>query len=296
MRPVHGPSPVAPAVPDAELTRRIEQAIEGFRGEVGVYVRHLPTGREATVRADETFPTASLVKLPSLIVAFREIQEGRLGFRDELPFDPAVRYPEESLPGNPVAGDRWSAGMLLMLSITTSDNTAALWVQELAGGGAAVNSWLEENGFEATRVNSRTPGREADREQWGWGQTTPREMAELLIRIRQEELLSPGVSQELYRFLTRIYWTGEALSVIPPWVQSASKQGAVNRSRSEVVLVNAPSGDYAFTVITRNQEDESWEADNEGFVLLRTLSALFWEYFEPGSPWSPHPDARVFKP
>jgi beta-lactamase class A len=49
------------------------------------------------------------------------------------------------------------------------------------------------------------------------------------------------------------------LSQIPPTVQVASKQGAVNQSRSEVVLVNAPSGDYVFCVITKNQQDESWE-------------------------------------
>jgi len=28
--------------------------------------------------------------------------------------------------------------------------------------------------------NARTPGREADYDRWGWGQTTPREMARLV--------------------------------------------------------------------------------------------------------------------
>jgi hypothetical protein len=36
---------------------------------------------------------------------------------------------------------------------------------------------------------------------------------------------------------------------------------ASDRSRSEVVLVNAPSGDYVFCLITRNQQDESWRPD-----------------------------------
>ncbi len=96
--------------------------------------------------------------------------------------------------------------------------------------------------------------------------------------------------------LTRIYWNGEALSALPPWVQAASKQGAVNRSRSEVVLVNAPSGDYVFCVITKNQKDESWKPENEGYVLLRDVSALLWRYFEPDRPWSPAPGAETLKP
>jgi beta-lactamase class A len=108
-------------------------------------------------------------------------------------------------------------------------------------------------------------------------------MAELLVMIRDGRAVSPSASEEIYRYLTRIYWDDEALSQIPPTVQVASKQGAVSRSRSEVVLVNAPRGDYVFCVITKNQEDTSWDDDNEGFVLLRDVSRLSWDYFEPGA-------------
>jgi beta-lactamase class A len=169
--------------------------------------------------------------------------------------------------------------------ITTSDNTASLWCQKLVGTGTEVNNWLEKNGFEKTRVNSRTEGREKDREKYGWGQTTPREMAELLKLIRSHKAISEAASEEMYRVLTNIYWNGEALSQIPPYIQTASKQGAVSNSRSEVVFVNAPSGDYVFCVITNNQEDKSWEYDNEGFRLLRQVSEFLWNYFEPDSNW-----------
>ncbi|HET6577841.1 MAG TPA: serine hydrolase, partial [Gemmatimonadales bacterium] len=133
-------------------------------------------------------------------------------------------------------------------------------------------------------------------ERWGWGQTTPREMARLVTLIREGRAVSPAASEEMYRHLTRSFWTGEALSRLPPTVQAASKQGAVDRSRSEVVLVNAPSGDYVFCVITRNQQDESWKQDNEGYVLLRRVSALLWRYFEPQHPWAPTPGAEALKP
>lgn len=103
-------------------------------------------------------------------------------------------------------------------------------------------------------------------------------------------------ADELYRILTRSYWNGEALSQLPPEIQAASKQGAVSRSRSEVVLVNAPSGDYAFCVITKNQRDERDKPENEGFVLLRKVSAQLWKHFEPDPPWTPDPSAQRFKP
>jgi beta-lactamase class A len=109
----------------------------------------------------------------------------------------------------------------------------------------------------------------------------------MLVRIRSGAAVSPAASEEMYRVLSKSFWDGESLSGIPPDVAAASKQGAVNRSRSEVVLVGAPSGAYVFSVITKNQEDTSWEADNEGFVLLRSVSRLLWEHFEPGAPWRP---------
>jgi len=93
-------------------------------------------------------------------------------------------------------------------------------------------------------------------------------------------------SERIYRNMARSYWDSQALSQIPPYIHAASKQGAIDRSRSEVVLVNAPHGDYVFCVITKNQQDESWIVQNEGFALIRKVSALLWKYFEPQDKWT----------
>lgn len=270
--------------------------MQGFHGTVGIYVRHLPSGRSAALNADSVFPTASMIKVPILIGTFDAITRGRLDFHQELIYTDSLLYEGDDLVGALADSARIPLSKLTLLMITTSDNTASLWLQALAGTGAAINAWLAANGFDSTRVNSRTPGREASRAQYGWGQTTPREMAGLLVRLREGKAVSPAASQEMYRHLTRSYWTGEALSALPPWVQAASKVGAVNQSRSEVVLVNAPSGDYVFCVITKNQEDQSWEPGNEGYVLIRKLSALLWHYFEPKHPFQPADGAAAFKP
>jgi beta-lactamase class A len=290
-------APPAPPHADAALQARLAQAVEGFHGDVGVYVRNLRTGQSAAIRAGELFPTASMIKVPILLATFQAMEDGNLAFLQRLRYTDSLAYSDED---DLLALARDSSDVELakvaMLMITLSDNTAALWLQSLSGTGVAINQWLADHGFDSTRMNSRTPGRQDDWKQYGWGQTTPREMAELLVRIREQRAVSPGADQQMYRMLTRIYWNGEALSQIPPWVQAASKQGAVNRSRSEVVLVNAPAGDYVFCVITKNQQDESWEPSNEGYVLLRRVSALLWDYFEPGTPWTPAPGAARFTP
>jgi len=103
--------------------------------------------------------------------------------------------------------------------------------------------------------------------------------------IRNGEAVSPVASERMYRNLSHIYWDDNALSQIPPYIQAASKQGFVDESRSETVLVNAPHGDYVFSIITNHQKDQSYKHDNEGFALIRKVSALLWHYYEPDSKW-----------
>ncbi|MCX5790526.1 MAG: serine hydrolase [Elusimicrobia bacterium] len=72
-------------------------------------------------------------------------------------------------------------------------------------------------------------------------------------------------------------------------------QPVVYRSRSEAVLVNAPSGDYVFCVATKDQADTTYADDNEGTRLIRTVSKALWETFEPGHPWTPAEGSRRYQ-
>ena len=271
---------------DKKLTAKLQHLVKGFIGQAGIYVMNLKTGKTGSINADTLFPTASMIKVPIMLGVFDEIEKGNLTYHQSLVYRDSLLYEGEDILGSFKDGEKISLSKVQMLSITTSDNTGSLWLQKLAGA-ENINNWLQANGFGKTRVNSQIQLRQADRKIYGWGQTTPKEMANLLVLIRNGKAVTPAASERMYRNLTRIYWDGEALSQIPPYVEVASKQGAVDRSRSEVVLVNAPHGDYVFCVITKNQADTSWEENNEGFVLIRKLSALLWNYYEPKSDWKP---------
>jgi beta-lactamase class A len=277
---------------DAALTARLDSLVRGFRGDVGIYVRHLPTGATVAIDADTVFPTASLIKVPILLALYDQVQQGRLSLDARVPYPDTLtyRYTEATdVVGYMAAGDTLPLRELAFLMLTISDNHASLWIQALVGGGAAVNEWLGGHGFRQTRVNSRTPGREQARSVHGWGQTTPREIAEALVMIREGRAVSPRASEEMYRMLTRSYWDQEALSQIPPTIQAASKQGFVDRSRSEVLLVNAPTGDYVLALITKNQVDTGYEPGNEGSRLIQAVSRAVFQHFNPEATWQPAP-------
>ncbi len=287
----------ASARTDRTLQRQLEEAVRGFDGKVGVYVRHLKTNRVAMIDADSAFPTASMIKVPILVATFDAIEQGKLQYNQQLTFTDSLAYVDEDELGYQLKDSaKVRLSWVEMMMLTLSDNTSALWLQSLSGTGVVINEWLEGHGFHVTRMNSRTPGRREIWQQYGWGMTSPREMSELLVMIREGRAVSPAASQEMYRHLTRSYWNGVALSQIPPWVQAASKQGWVSHSHSEAVLVNAPSGDYVFTVITKQQADSSDGPDNAGSVLIRRVSAILWKHFEPGHPFTPAEGVERYKP
>ena len=84
----------------------------------------------------------------------------------------------------------------------------------------------------------------------------------------------------MLKLLGRNYWDEEGLSVIPAGIFVASKNGAVNASRSEVIYVNGEGARYVFCICTKNNKDQSWGATNEAWVLTRKLSGLLWEYYK----------------
>ena len=267
---------------DGALTKKIQDLVNQSGLEAGVYVQHLKKSTKVEINADTLYPTASVVKIPIMCGVFNKIHKGELDYKTILTYRDSLSYSKYDIIGCLEDSTQIALGKVILLMESTSDNTASLWCQDLAGGGEAINQWLSENGLKDTRVNSRTPGRSGDREKYGWGQLTPREMAKLLTLIREGKAVSPAASERMYRILTNIYWDDRALSQFPPYVQAASKQGFVTQSTAEVVLVNAPHGDYVFCIATKNEPVVDRDV-RKGRQLIRDISNLLWNYYEPDS-------------
>ena len=264
---------------DKRLLQKIQPLLQGFGGDIGIYIKNLKNGRIAAVNADSLFPTASMIKVPILIGVMDKIHHGELEYHQELRYSDSLLYAGVDILGSFRDTQKIELSKVMMLMLTMSDNTASLWLQRLAGGGTAINHLLDSLGFVHTRVNSRTPGREADRALYGWGQTTPAEMALLLEKIVNGSVITKERSGQMLRLLGRNYWDEVSIAPIPPDVFIASKNGAVDESRSEVLFVNGQGARYIFCICTKNNKDKSWKSSNEAWELERKLSRLLWDYF-----------------
>lgn len=264
---------------DPVLEKQLQALIAGFKGDIGIYVHNLKNHRQVAINADTIFPTASIVKIPILTGIMRKIEDGQLTYHQPLIYKDSLLYEGEDILGSFKNNEKIELSKVLMLMLTTSDNTASLWLQSLAGTGTRINELMDSLGLPNTRVNSRTPGRTEQRNKWGWGQTTPREMGQLLEKIINHEVISYTASEKMLRLMSRNYWDEEAISRIPVDVFIASKSGAIDASRSELLFVNGKKCSYVFSIFTKNNQDRSWEPTNEAWELTRKISELLWKYF-----------------
>ncbi|MGQ0538146.1 MAG: serine hydrolase [Gemmatimonadaceae bacterium] len=150
--------PTAKAAPAAGLQRLLEGELGRFPGKAGVWVKHLTSGEEVGVLADETFNSASVIKIPLLLLAFQMADRGELALAQRIPVGPAdvrggsgiLRYHDAGL--QPTLRD------VLLQMIITSDNTATDLAIARVGGTAQVNAWLRKSGYGETLKLNQTTG------------------------------------------------------------------------------------------------------------------------------------------
>ncbi len=265
---------------DKKLSLKLQKEIIGFHGDIGIYVKHLKSNKVVEIHADSIFPTASIVKVPLLVGIFQKIQDKNLSLNQKFTYRDSRTYGGSGLMQFYKDSTQTDLSTMIALMLTYSDNVASIWCQELAGGGLEINPLMDKLGLTHTKVNSRTIGRESDWKKYGWGQTTPKEMAQLFEYIRKGEVISPAISDKMYRFLKNQYYNERSLSQFPAHINCISKTGSVNEARAEVVLVNAPHGDFVFSVFTKNNKDQSWTNQNQAEELTRRIARIIWNHYE----------------
>src|SRR5688572_13403562 len=193
-----------PATPRSTsgLQRLLEAEVARFPGKAGIWVKHLTSGEEAGVRADESFNSASVIKIPILVLAFQMSDRGALSLAERVTITAAdvrggsgiFRYHDPGL--QPTLRD------VLLQMIITSDNTATDIAIARVGGVDRVNAWLRSSGYgDALKLSmttaelfarygalpqgaNRNEKTNADRTYW-LGEMTPRATGRMLEAIQR---------------------------------------------------------------------------------------------------------------
>ncbi len=206
------------AQPVRPLDQIVQAAASGFPGTAGIWVKHLTTGATAGVRDGELLNSASVIKIPVMVLAFQMAERG------EIKLDQRVTIRQEDIRGGSGIFRYHDAGLqptfrdVLLQMIITSDNTATDLAIARVGGVARVNAWLKERGYgdglrltQTTgdlfaKYNALTPADDrngktnGDRAYW-LGEITARATGQILEAIENKTIASAASCDEMLRML-----------------------------------------------------------------------------------------------
>ena len=63
---------------NGDLASRIEESLNALNAKTSFYAKHLPSGREIAIRADEPMNALSVIKIPVMVLAYRDADAGAL--------------------------------------------------------------------------------------------------------------------------------------------------------------------------------------------------------------------------
>ena len=270
----------------ADLNDSLKPLLEAHAGDVAVCIRHLETGEQFVWRGDEIQPTASLIKMPVMVAAYRMV--------DSKELDPAKMIALEEtdkVPGSGILTTHFSSGLQLSLRdairlmIRYSDNTATnLVVDEI--GLPTTAATMESLGFPQTRLNSKVYRGETsiapDRSKlYGLGSTTANETVNLLEQLHKGTAASSESCKAMLDHLLACDDKTMLVSQLPDGTKVAHKSGAVSESRCNAGIIYGPKGPFAICILTTNNKDKSWKDDNAAHVLIGKIARSAFDHFNP---------------
>ncbi|HET9986615.1 MAG TPA: serine hydrolase [Longimicrobiales bacterium] len=264
-----------------DLRPALEARIAKHKGTVGLALLDPKTGELLSIHGDETFPTASVIKVPILVTLFHRIDKGDLKLSD-----PVVMLGVDRMPGSGVlqyfdVPHQLTVKDAATLMIALSDNTATNLVIDKVGI-RTVNARMDTLGLPHTKLWAKVFQRSAttiapdSSAKYGLGVTTPVEIAKLLGMIYKGEAVSADASKTMLGMLDdQFYGLVEIPRYMPPDVKVAHKTGEDSKTRNDVAIVRDPKGrDYILAVLTKNNADDTWRLDNEAAVLIGDLARI----------------------
>ncbi len=266
--------PINPIDLDATL-KELERLASG---KLSFAFYDLQTGALTHHRGDEKTAAASTIKLAILIHIALTINAGSEVWSTQLTLTDAIKSPGAGVLRKMSAGTKLTIRDLAYLMTTISDNTATNLLLDHFGI-EAINTRIHNWGLSNTRIQRKlyaydTPATR----QYGFGVSTPNEMAQMLKRVVERQLGSDKtVNEKAANEVLAILAEQQDRSGIPRYLPDlwsyAGKTGAVDNLRADVGLVTTPAGErYILACFCSDLKRINWTVDNPGWLAIGRLA------------------------
>lgn len=269
----------------ADLETRITPLVKAHKGKVAVAVKNLKTGESFYLNADNAMPTASLIKLPVMVETYAQAKEKKVDLETKL-----TLTKEDKVQGSGILTSHFSNGAMfplkdaVRLMIVFSDNTATNMVLDQIGI-PSTNTRMASLGFKNTMVHAKvfkastTTIDKARSDKYGLGSTTAREMVALLELIDGGNIVSQEACKEMLGHLKACDDREKMMRYLPTGTVVAHKTGSVTGSKTDAGIMYLKSGPVAVCVLTDENDDKRWIADNAAQVLIGKIAREAYDHF-----------------
>ncbi len=266
-------SAAVPRAVAAPIDRQLERIAAASSGVLGIYARTLGPQAAISLRADETFPTASISKLVVLLTLYRRAERepallDRIVVLRRSDFVPGSEVLDGYAIGSSITVRRLAAAM-----IEQSDNSASNVLIDLLGF-ATLQRTIAAVGMRHTRLvrhfaDLRAIARHNE------NVTTPRDMGTLVYAIERgahegiTTVATPASCRAMIELMLRGDGRDKIAMGLPRARTLANKVGEMDNVRNDVGVVD-PRGEapYVLAVLAKELDDFSL-----GNLAIRRVAA-----------------------
>ena len=191
----------------------IERITKSINADWGIYVKCLETKEEIAINADRQMDTMSVIKIPLMVEAFRQIEAGKFSLADKVTLKESDKRPGTGVIRSFDAGAVLTIKDLITLMIIVSDNTATDLMFDKVGGTAPVNELMRSYGLNSIRATgpadvwfkalAAAPSRDEFHRQGKtpFGLSSARDMGKLLEKLSRGEAVNKKASEQMLQIM-----------------------------------------------------------------------------------------------
>lgn len=282
------------------LQAKVDAIAAVHHGEVALFAEDLKTGQTVALHANTPVKTASVIKLTILYEALEQIREGKTSLKAPVMLTKANQVPGAGVLRFFNAPQTLTLQDAMSMMIIQSDNTAANMVIDKLGL-ARINARIRRLGLKHTHLFGKVflppPGPVTpEAKKFGLGETTPREMAEVMRKLVTCQLAEPGHPASaddaaLCNYALHILASQASRNGIPRYLVAmdtgvknsdiANKTGALDAVRDDVAAISTKNGIVILSFFTYDNKDQSWTADNTSYIMMAKLARTIVDAWSP---------------
>ncbi|WP_299485920.1 serine hydrolase [Acaryochloris sp. IP29b_bin.137] len=239
------------------------------------------TGDYLDINSTDSISAASTIKIPVLLAFFEDVDAGKIALDESLVMRQDLVASEAGSMQYQQVGTRFSALETAEYMIAISDNTATNMLIDRLGGAQKLNQRFKSWGLKHTVIRNPLPDLE------GTNTISPRDMATLMLKLRNEDLLLPKSRGQALDILRQTVTKTLLPQGLDKDANIAHKTGDIGSVVGDIGLIDMPNGQHYVAAILVQRPHNDPRAQE----LIRKISKLTYQTFraqgQPGEAATP---------